>query len=227
MSNAPYTAEQLRLLKLGNKFEYWTLAWNALALVVLSLATSLHPSMALMGMQIISVIHLFASVVVLSQLTGLDRNREHLALRVIAIAYGAATLYILAKAIVGLLAGKHFDQNYLGILWLGLTYFAMWALSWNKRRVGHALQNQVLVHVSDMNRVDAYVALAVVSGLILCTFCDFYWADPLAALIIVGYTCEECIAAWKASIWHARLAQIEFERMKRDMQNRIENLDND
>jgi hypothetical protein len=92
MLNAPQlNAEHLRLLKLGSKFEYWTMLWNGLGLAVLSFAMSLHPSTALMGMQLVSLIHLFASVVVLSQMTGVDRSREHLALKVIALGYGAAT----------------------------------------------------------------------------------------------------------------------------------------
>ncbi len=190
--------------------------WNLLGFAVISLAMTLHPSTALMSMSLVSLIHLFASIVVLSQLTGVDRNREHFALKVIALGYGAATLYLLARAIIGLIAGKHFEDNYIGILWLGLTYFAMWGLSWNKRRIAHALHNQVLMHVSDMNRTDAYIALAAVSGLLLSAFCDFYWADPVAALIVVGYCCEEGIAAWKASIEHARLGQLEYELSKRE-----------
>ncbi len=190
--------------------------WNLLSLAVLSLAVKLHVSAAILAMAVVSFIHLFASVVVLSQITGVDRNREHFALKVIALGYGAATLYLLSRAIVGLLSGRHYEDNYIGILWLGLTYFVMWALSWNKRRVGHALQNQVLMHVSDMNRTDAFIALAAVSGLLLCAFCDFYWADPVAALIVVGYCCEEGIAAWKASIEHARLGQLEYEQSKRE-----------
>ncbi len=215
MLNMP-AAQHLRLIKLGNKFEYWTMLWNLLALGVLSLATYLHPSTVLSAMTLVSFIHLFASIVVLSQLTGIDRNREHFALKVVALGYGAATLYLLARAIIGLLVGKHFDDNYIGIIWLGLTYFVMWSLSWNKRRIGHALQNQVLMHVSDMNRIDAYVALAAVSGLLLTTFCDLYWADPLATLIVVGYCCEGGIAAWKASVEHARLGQLEYEQSKRE-----------
>lgn len=209
-------AERLRLIKLGNKFEYWTMLWNLLSLAILPFAMTLHPSTVIQAMAVVSFIHLFASVVVLAQITGVDRNREHFALKVISLGYGAATLYLLARAIIGLLAGKHFEDNYVGILWLGITYFVMWALSWNKRRVGHALQNQVLIHVSDMNRTDAYVALAATSGLLLCTFCDFYWADPVAALIVVGYCCEEGIAAWKASIEHARLGQLEYEQSKQE-----------
>lgn len=215
MLNVP-AAEQLRLAKLASKFEYWTMLWNLLGFAVLSFAMSLHPSTALQAMSIVSLLHFFASVVVLSQLTGIDRNREHFALKVIALGYGAATLYLLARAIIGLLAGKHFENNYVGILWLGLAYFVMCSLSWNKRRLGHALQNQVLMHVSDMNRTDAYLALAAVSGLLLSAFCDFYWADPVAALIVVGYCCEEGLAAWKASIEHARLGQLEYEQSKRE-----------
>lgn len=203
MSEANFAADRLVLIKQGNKFEYWTMLWNLLGLAVLSLAVKLHPSIAVTGMQLVAIVHLFASVVVLSQLSGIDRFREHLALKVIALAYGAATLYLLAKAVIGLLVGKHYADNYLGILWLGLTYFAMWALSRKKRRVGHALQNQILIHVSDMNLIDAYVALVVASGLLLSAFCGFFWADPLAALVVVGYMCEEGISAWKASVEHA------------------------
>jgi Co/Zn/Cd efflux system component len=210
MQNHPHlAAETARLMKLGNKFEYWTMVWNLLGLAVLSWALSLQMSVALMGVALVSLMHVFASIVVLAQLTGLDRNREHLALKVIALGYGALTLYMLGRSIIGLLAGKHYADTYVGILWLGLTYFAMWAFSSNKRRVGLALHNQVLVHVAQMNRVDAYIALAVMSGLLLNAFCDFYWADPVAGLIIVGYSCESAIDAWKASVEHARLAMME------------------
>jgi len=200
MLNTHLSAEQTGLIKLGNKFEYWTMLWNLLGLGIFSWALSLHPSMALRGMQILSLIHLLASAVILSQITGIDRNREHLALKVIAFAYGAATLYMLSKTIVSLLIGKHYDDNYLGILWLGVTYFVMWTLSRKKRRIGHSLQNQLFINVSDMNRVDAYLALVVAAGLLLSAICKFFWADPVASLIVVGYMCEEGIAAWKATI---------------------------
>lgn len=150
----------------------------------------------------VALIHVFASGVVLSQLNGIDRRRDHFFLKVIAVVYGVATLYLLAKAVIGLMISKHYSENYLGILWLGLTYFAMWTLSRKKRMIGHALQNQILIHVSDMNRIDAYIALAAATGLMLSAFCGFFWADPLAALIIVGYMCEEGIAAWRASVEH-------------------------
>lgn len=222
MLNTHPSVEQTDLIKLGNKFEYWTMLWNFLGLAVLSWAISLHPSVALLGMQILALIRLFASAVILSQITGVDRNREHLALKVIAFAYGAATLYLLSKAIVSLMIGKHYDDNYLGILWLGVSYFVMWALSSKKRRIGHSLQNQLFIHVSDMNRVDAFLAVVVAAGLLLSAICKFFWADPLASLVLVGYMCEEGIAAWKASVEHARLGQLEYERMKDELAQRTE-----
>lgn len=210
MINHPHLArETAQLIKLGNKFEYLTMAWNLILLAVLSWLLSMHMSVALTGLALVSLMHVFASVVVLAQLSGLDRNREHLALKVIALGYGALTLYMLGRSIIGLLAGKHYADSCAGIFWLGLSYFAMWALSWNKRRIGLALQNQVLVHVAKMNLVDAYIALAVMSGLLLSAFCDFYWADPVAGLVIVGYSCESGIAAWRASVEHAKLAESE------------------
>jgi hypothetical protein len=220
MLNDPHlSSESARLIKLGNKFEYWTMLWNLLGLAVLSYDLSLHISVALTGMALVTLVHVFSSIVILSQLTGIDRNREHLALKVIALIYCALTLYLLGASIIGLMAGKHYATTYIGISWLGLTVLAMFAFSWNKSRVGHALRNQVLVHVATMNRVDAFIALAVLSGLLLNAVCHFYWAEPVAALILVGYSCEESIAAWRASVEHGRLAELEGEAAGQDFES--------
>lgn len=198
-------AEKARLIKLGNKYEYWTMLWNLLSLAVLKSALVLNNSIALHSITFIFAIHIFVSAVILSQLNGIDRNREQLAMKVISLGYTVITLYVLARGVIGLIAVHQYHANHLGIIWLGLTYFVMWALSTNKRRVGHALQNQTLVHVASMNQTFAYIVISVVAGLLLNAFCDIYWCDSLAALFIAGYACEEGIAAWRFT------ARVDFE----------------
>ena len=44
--------------------------------------------------------------------------------------------------------------------------------------------------------VDAYLAGAVLVGLVLNTVLGWWWADPLAGLVIVYYGIKEGLHAW-------------------------------
>ena len=60
-------------------------------------------SVALAGFGLDSLIEIFASVIVVWQLLGVNQHRERLALRLIGIAFFALALYILAQIAVTLL----------------------------------------------------------------------------------------------------------------------------
>ena len=45
--------------------------------------------------------------------------------------------------------------------------------------------------------VDAYLAASVLCGLVLNARFGWWWADPLASLVIVGYGLKEGRHAWK------------------------------
>jgi divalent metal cation (Fe/Co/Zn/Cd) transporter len=72
----------------------------------------------------------------------------------------------------------------LGIVWLGLTFVAMLALAFGKQRVGTQLNNPVLRTEGRVTLVDAYLAGAVLLGLVLNATVGWWWADPLAGLVI-------------------------------------------
>jgi divalent metal cation (Fe/Co/Zn/Cd) transporter len=187
--------EQASLLKRGLVLEYVTLGWNIAGVVIVILAAVAARSVALAGFALDSMIEIFASVVVVWQLTGVNRNREHSAMRLIGLAFIALATYILAELLYTLAAGLHPAPSASGIAWLAATLIAMLLLAYGKRVTGEQLNNAVLVTEGRVTLVDAYLASAVLMGLVLNALWGWWWADPLASLVILYYGIREGIHA--------------------------------
>ena len=67
----------------------------------------------------------------------------------------------------------------------------MFALAAGKARTGKALGNPVLVTEGRVTLLDGILAVAVLAGLVLNAAVGWWWADPLAALVIVVYALQE------------------------------------
>jgi divalent metal cation (Fe/Co/Zn/Cd) transporter len=190
-------ADREALLRRGLWLEYATLAWNVVGSVLVLGAAMLARSVALAGFGLDSLLEIFASVVVVWQLTGsATEQRERRALRLIGAAFFALAVYVLAQSTYTLLNQAHPATSPGGIVWLALTLVAMLALAWGKARTGQALENTVLQTEARVTLVDAYLAGAVLLGLVLNAVLGWWWADPLAGLVIVYYGAREGWHAW-------------------------------
>jgi divalent metal cation (Fe/Co/Zn/Cd) transporter len=188
--------KQAALLKRGFLLEYITLGWNVVGVVIVILAALAARSVALAGFGLDSLIEIFASVVVVWQLSGVQAKRERRALRLIGLAFLALALYIVRQLALTLLTDTHPASSPGGIAWLAATLAAMLLLAWGKRRVGSQLHNDVLLTEGKVTLVDAYLAGAVLVGLALNALFGWWWADPLASLVIVYYGVREGLHAW-------------------------------
>lgn len=72
----------------------------------------------------------------------------------------------------------------------------MLLLARGKHLTGLALNNPVLLTEARVTLVDAYLAAAVLVGLILNALFGWWWADPMAGLVIVYYGIREGQHAW-------------------------------
>ncbi len=175
--------------------EYATLAWNVAGAGVVIAAALAAGSVALAGFGIDSLIEIFASIVVVWQLKGSDRHRERSALRLIGLAFFALVIYVLVQSARTLSSQSQPQTSALGIAWLAATLIVMLLLAWGKHQVGSALNNPVLLTEGRVTLVDAYLAGVVLLGLILEAWLGWWWADSIAALVIVYYGLREG--------WHA------------------------
>ena len=182
---------QTALLKRGLVLEYITLGWNVVGVVIVVLAAFAARSVALAGFGLDSLIEIFASVVVVWQLTGVNQHRERLALRLIGIAFIALVIYIVVQLLFTFLTGTHAVTSVGGIAWIAATLIAMLLLAFGKRTTGQQLKNEVLLTEGRVTMVDAYLAGAVLVGLLLNALFGWWWADPLASLVIVYYGIRE------------------------------------
>lgn len=185
-----------RLRRRGLRLEYATLGWNVVGSVLVLFAAFEARSVALAGFGLDSLIEILASLVVIWQLQDMQAvARERRALRIIGVAFLALAAYIAVQSSYVLVIRAHPHQSILGIVWLALTAAAMFALAAGKRVTGKALGNRVLQTEAQVTVIDGLLATAVLLGLILNAVFGWWWADPVAAFVIVYYGLREG--------WHA------------------------
>ena len=182
------------LLRRGRALEVITLGWNVAGIVVLAVAALGARSVALAGFGLDSLIEIGASTVVLWELSGTGEDRQRRALRLIGVAFAALAAYLAVQSAVVLAAGYRPGPSVLGIAWTAVTAAAMFALAAGKARTGRALGNPVLSTEGRVTLVDGILASAVLAGLALNAGAGLWWADPLAALVIVFYALREARA---------------------------------
>lgn len=188
---------QVQLIKRGLLLEYITLGWNVVGVIIVVTAAYLARSVALAGFGLDSLIEIFASIVVVWQLLGVKQQRERLAMRLIGAAFFALAIYILAQIAVTLFTQTHPNPSIAGIMWLAATFIAMLLLAYGKHVTGKQLGNVVLMTEGHVTLIDAYLAGAVLIGLILNAIFGWWWTDPLASLVIVYYGIREGLHAWR------------------------------
>ncbi|HEX8919031.1 MAG TPA: cation transporter [Chloroflexota bacterium] len=194
--NAPLqTDRSIALGHRGLRLEYATHSWNVIGCWIVLASAYAARSVALAGFGIDSVIEIFASLVVIWQLKSINKDKEHLAEQMIGIALFLLAAYLAVQSAIVLLARVHPHTSPLGIVWPALTCAAMMALAYGKGKAGAQLGDPVLQKESKVTVVDGLLAGAVLIGLVLDAAFGLWWADPLAALLIMYYGVREGLDA--------------------------------
>lgn len=183
--------QDVLLLRRGRLLEAATLGWNVAGLVVLGFAAVAARSIALAGFGLDSLIEIGASTVVLWELSAVDEARQRRALRLIGGAFVALAAYLAGQSVWVLAERFHPHHSALGIAWTASTAAAMFALAAGKARTGRALANPVLIAEGRVTTIDGVLAAAVLVGLVLNAGLGWWWADPLAAGVLVYYAARE------------------------------------
>src|ERR1700709_1185838 len=105
----------------GLALEIVTLGWNAVGVVVLTIAALTAGSVALGGFALGSVIEIGASAVVIWELRETGRGRQRKALRAIGAAFIGLAAYLAIQSTYILLTGHHAGHSTQGIIWTAIT----------------------------------------------------------------------------------------------------------
>ena len=176
------------LRRRGLRLEYATLGWNVVEFGFLIAAAIAARSVALAGFALDSIIEIFASIVVVWNLSGTaDEHDERRAVRLIGIAFFGLAAYSGIQSVVTLTLGIRPDTSILGIAWLAATCAVMFALAAGKARTGAALGNRVLSAEATVTLVDGLLAAAILLGLVLNAVAGWWWADVAAGVVLIVY----------------------------------------
>ena len=186
------------LRRRGLALEFATLGWNVVGIVVLAAAAWSARSVALVGFGLDSLIEIGASTVVVWELTGAGDERTRRALRVIGALFVALATYLAVQSTLVLVTGHHAEASPAGIVWTGATAAVMFLLAAGKARTGAALGDPVLQAEGRVTLIDGILATAVLAGLALNATLGWWWADPLAAYVLVFYALRESRAIFAA-----------------------------
>jgi divalent metal cation (Fe/Co/Zn/Cd) transporter len=175
-----------------------TISYNVVEAIVAIAAGTVASSAALIAFGLDSTIEVLSAAAVAWQFTRRDPERwEKPTLRVIAVAFFALAAYVTASSLLALITRVDVEPSPLGILITAVSVIMMPLLSYAERRTGRELGSATAVADSMQTLICTYLSAAVLAGLILNGLFGWWWADPIAGLVIAGFAVREGREAWR------------------------------
>lgn len=175
-----------------------TIGYNLIEAVVAITAGSAASSAALVGFGLDSTIEVLSAVAVAWQFTRKDPERwEKGTLRVIAVAFFALAAYVTVSSLLALVGAVNVKHSPFGIILTAVSVVIMPFLSLAERRAGKEIGSATAVADSKQTLICTYLSAAVLIGLVLNSAFGWWWADPIAGLVIAVFAMREGLEAWK------------------------------
>ena len=192
-------------LKRGIRVEVASLVYNILEVVVSVTAGLLTGSAALVSWGLDSTVEATSAGTLIWRLRGeandADRrtvlHRKKVALTVVACAFWIVVGAILYEAVSAFLSREAPDFNWWGIAILFVSLVVNPFLAWGKYRYGRRLDSPALKYDAKDTLICEYQTIVVLAGIGLTQWQGWWWADPVAALLIVPYVAWEGFEATK------------------------------
>jgi cation diffusion facilitator family transporter len=187
----------------GKLVEYFTIAWNSLEGVVAVVAGALAGSISLVGFGIDSFIEVTSGSVLLWRMSvdgdvfNRERN-EKLSLRIIGVCFLALSVFVGYEAVSTLITRKAPERSIPGIILACASLVVMPLLSRAKKRVGKALGSTAMHADAKQTDFCVYLSAVLLGGLLLNALFGWWWADPIAALVMAPIIFKEGVDGMRA-----------------------------
>ena len=187
----------------GRRLEYFTIAWNTLEGLIGVWAGLLAGSISLVGFGMDSFIEVTSGATLLWRMSvdeDIERRErnEKLSLRIVGICFIALALYIAYEAVSDLARKTAPGYSIPGIVLACVSLVVMPILSREKKKVGNALGSGAMNADARQTDFCVYLSAILLAGLVLNAVFGWWWADPVAALIMVPIVAKEGFEGIKA-----------------------------
>ncbi|HYD16607.1 MAG TPA: cation transporter [Candidatus Nanoarchaeia archaeon] len=186
----------------GRRLEYLTVLWNSLEALISIVAGILAGSIALVGFGLDSVIETSSGAVMLWRLhhsnerdVAARQRAERIALRLVGVSFLALATYVGIDAAISLYHRDAPEGSIVGIGIAALSLIVMPLLARAKRRVASQLNSGAMQADSRQTDICAYLSAILLGGLALNAALGWWWADPIAALVMVPIIAKEGVEA--------------------------------
>lgn len=194
------STDRARLIKRGRYLEYFTIGYNSLEALIAVAAGLVAGSIALVGFGFDSLIEVTSGSILLWRLhADADEDRreriEAFSLRLIGVCFMLLALYVTYDSARSLIKREAPHESIVGIMLAAVSVIVMPLLVRAKRKVARGINSGALMADSKQTELCTYLSAILLGGLLFNAILGWWWADPVAALIMVPIIVNEGIEA--------------------------------
>ena len=186
------------LVRLGQRLEYFTIAYNSAEGLVSIVAGIVAGSVSLIGFGLDSLIEVTSGAALLWRLHhDLDHSRreqvERITLKIVGWCFLALAAYIVYESGSTLIGHDAPKRSVPGVIVAAASVMVMPLLARAKRRVAAGIGSSAMT--ADSRQADFCTCLSAIllGGLLLNALLGWWWADPVAGLVMVPIIGKEGI----------------------------------
>jgi divalent metal cation (Fe/Co/Zn/Cd) transporter len=192
--------DRVRHIKRGRRLEYFTIIYNSLEGLISIAAGLIAGSASLVGFGIDSVIEIISGAALIWRLSrDLNPERresaERTTLFIVGFCFLALAIYILYDSATILIRHEAPERSVPGIAVAAVSVVVMPLLARSKRKIAAKISSAAMQADSRQTDFCTYLSAILLCGLLLNALFGWWWADPIAALMMAPIIANEGIGA--------------------------------
>jgi len=191
-------SDKHQLIKKALKLEYALIAYNILEAAVSIAAGVMAGSIALVGFGLDSVIEVTSAATLVWRLKSHkhaddahESRLEKRALKVVGFTFFALAVYISVESIKTLSRHEAPSESLVGIIVAALSLLIMPYLGFMKKKIAIKINSPALEADAMETIICSVLSAILLAGLGLNALFGWWWADPVAGLIMVAFIIKE------------------------------------
>jgi divalent metal cation (Fe/Co/Zn/Cd) transporter len=191
------------LVRRGQRLEYFTIGYNSLEGLISIVAGMAAGSVSLIGFGLDSLIEVTSGAALLWRLhRDLDHSRreqvERVSLRIVGACFIALAMYILYESVWALVGHTAPARSITGIIVAAVSVVVMPLLARAKRRIAAGIGSGAMRADSRQTDFCSYLSAILLGGLLMNAVAGWWWADPVAGLVMVPVIAKEGVDGLRA-----------------------------
>jgi divalent metal cation (Fe/Co/Zn/Cd) transporter len=189
-----------RLARRARLLSWLSLAWMTAEGAVAISAGVMASSIALVGFGLDSAIEGFASLVIVwrfSRSRMFSPAAETRAQKLVAVQFFLLAPYVAVESMRALIGGERPDETWVGIALAASSVMLMPLLGIAKQRIADEIGSAATKGEGRQNMLCAYLAGALLVGLVGNALVGAWWLDAVVGLLIAGVAIKEGLEAWR------------------------------